>query len=179
MVTEPSRSPWDIQRFDKSHERASFDCGKPPLNEWLQRYAGQYERRDLSRTYVGVRKGLSRILGYYAICNHRVSYRSLSGEQAKGLPRIDVPVILLGRLAVDKTVQGQGLGRHLLMDALRRAKHLSQHVGVRAVEVDAIDDDARNFYLKYGFASLQDDPHHLFLSMQVIRKLDLVPYGGG
>jgi GNAT superfamily N-acetyltransferase len=151
---------WSIERLCRSHDKASFDCGKPALNDWLQRLAGQHERRDLARTYVAVRPNESRVLGYYAVSNHQVSYEALPDEQSKGLPTIDVPVILLGRLAVDRSVQGRGLGSFLLVDALHRAAYISQHIGVRAVEVHAIDDDARRFYLKYGFASLRDDKHH-------------------
>jgi GNAT superfamily N-acetyltransferase len=104
---------------------------------------------------------------------HRVSYEALPEDQARGLPRIDVPVILLGRLAVDKTVQKQGLGAILLLDALARSLHISAQVGIRAVEVDAIDEAAKSFYLKYGFVPLLDDQRHLFLPMQVIRRLQL------
>jgi GNAT superfamily N-acetyltransferase len=168
-------SLWEIQKIDRSHDRASFDCGKTQLNEWIQRLAGQHERRDLSRTYVAVQSGESKVIGYYAISSHQVSYESLSEDLAKGLPVIDIPVVLLGRLAVDKSVQGQGLGAYLLIDALRRANHISRHIGVRAVQVHAIDEHARRFYLKYGFVSLSDDKSHLFLSMQVIRKLNLPP----
>jgi GNAT superfamily N-acetyltransferase len=145
------------------------------LSNWLQQLAGQYERRDLARTYVAVRPGEAQVLGYYVISNHQVSHEALPNEQSKGLPVIDVPVILLGRLAVDRSVQGCGLGAQLLIDALRRVVYISQHIGVRAVEVHAIDDDARRFYLKYGFVSLRDEEHHLFLPMQVIRQLKLPP----
>jgi GNAT superfamily N-acetyltransferase len=166
---------WSIERLGKSHDRASFDCGKPAMNLWLQQLAGQYERRDLARTYVAVQSGEMRVLGYYAMSSHQVSFEALPEEQSRGLPTIDVPVILLGRLAVDWTVQGQGLGECLLIDALRRAQHVSQHTGVRAVEVHAIDSQARRFYQKYGFVSLRDDRHHLFLAMQVVRQLKLPP----
>lgn len=84
-------------------------------------------------------------------------------------------MVLLGRLAVDRSVRGQGLGQHLLIDALRRVAHISEHIGVRAVEVESIDDHARQFYLKFGFVPLLDDQQHLFLPMQVIRKLELPP----
>lgn len=173
MPDQPSA--WIIQRLDKSHDRASFDCGKPELNDWLHRLAGQYERRDLARIYVTVREGDPRVLGYYAISNHVVRYEALPEDQAQGLPTIDIPVVLLGRLAVDKTAQGQGLGAHLLIDALRRAAHISDHIGLRAVEVDVIDETARQFYLKYGFVPLLDDQQHLFLLIHVIRKLELPP----
>jgi len=161
--------------LDKSHQRASFDCGKTSLNEWLQRFAGQYQRRDLARTYVAVRESDPRVVGYYALANHRVCYDALPKDQAQCLPSIDIPVVLLARLAVDKTTQGQGLGQHLLIDALRRVVHISASIGVRAVEVDAIDDHARQFYLKFGFVPLLDDQQHLFLPMPVVRKLDLPP----
>ena len=99
----------------------------------------------------------------------------LPEEQAKGLPTIDIPVVLLGRLAVDKTAQGQGLGQYLLIDALRRVAHISEQIGVRAVEVDALDDQARQFYLKFGFVPLLGHQRHLFLPLHVIRKLKLPP----
>ena len=113
------------------------------------------------------------MLGYYALSNHRVRYDALPEEQAKGLPTIDIPVVLLGRLAVDKGLQGRGLGAYLLIDVLRRANRLSEQIGIRAVEVDAIDENARQFYLKFGFVPLLDDPRHLFLPMAVVRALDL------
>jgi GNAT superfamily N-acetyltransferase len=143
------------------------------LNQWLRQFAGQYERRDLARTYVAVQTGEARVLGYYSISNHQVSFDALRDDQAKGLPTIDIPVVLLGRLAVDRSVQRQGWGEFVLLDALRRTVHVSQQVGVRAVEVHALDEDARRFYLKYGFVALRDDRHHLFLTMQVVRQLKL------
>jgi len=166
---------WTIRRLDNGHDRAAFDCGQPMLNEWLKDRAGQFDRRDLSRTFVATRHGEVRVVGYYAVSTHRVVYEALPAAEAKGLPRLDIPVVLIGRLAVDHTVQGQGLGALLLVDALRRSLQISEQVGIRAVEVDALDDAARNFYLKFGFRSLLDDPRHLFLPMQEIRKLKLAP----
>lgn len=166
---------WTIRRLDKTHDRSAFDCGQPMLNEWLKDRAGQFDRRDLSRTFVATRPDEALALGYYAISTHRVVYDVLPAAEAKGLPRLDVPVVLIGRLAVDQSVQGQGVGALLLVDALRRSVQISEQVGIRAVEVDALDDAARNFYLKFGFRSLLDDPRHLFLPMQEIRKLKLDP----
>ena len=167
---------WKIERLRSSHDRTTFDCGNPILTDWLRQRAGQYDKRDLARTYVARMSGERIVLGYYAISNHRVSHDVLPADQAKGLPRLDVPVVLLGRLAVDRS--GQGMGSLLLVDALRRTQHLAEYVGVRAVEVDAIDHAAREFYLRFGFVPLLDDPNHLFLSVSVIRKLNLPPLGG-
>jgi GNAT superfamily N-acetyltransferase len=164
---------WEIQRFDRVHDRSQFDCGIAQLNDWLRKQVSQYQERDLSRTYVAIPYGASLVRGYYALSMHRVSHDVLPQDQAKGLPPLDVPVVLLGRLAVDKSIQGQGLGALLLLDALARSAHVSHQVGVRAVEVDAIDEAARSFYMKYGFTTLRNDPRHLFLPLHVIRKLNL------
>jgi GNAT superfamily N-acetyltransferase len=145
------------------------------LNEWLKDRADQFDRRNLSRTFVATRPDEVLVVGYYAVSTHRVVYEALPAAEAKGLPRLDVPVVLIGRLAVDHTVQGQGLGALLLVDALRRSLQISEQIGIRAVEVDALDDAARSFYLKFGFRSLLDDPRHLFLPMHEIRKLKLDP----
>ena len=166
---------WTIQKLSRSHDREVFDCGNDVLNDWLRKRVSQYEKRDLSRAYVADREGELRVCGYYAISTHRVRYEALPTEQAKGLPKIDVPVVLLGRLAVDKTAQGQGLGSLLLVDAFRRVELVSIQVGVRAVEVDAMDDAARRFYSKFGFTSLLDDRNHLFLSIKAVRALELPP----
>ena len=166
---------WTIRRLDKAHERSGFNCGQPMLNEWLKDRAGRFDRRDLSRTFVVTRPNEATVLGYYAISTHRVIYDVLPSIEARGLPRLDIPVVLIGRLAVDQSVQGQGLGALLLVDALRRSMQISEQVGIRAVEVDALDDTARNFYLKFGFRPLLDDARHLFLPMQEVRKLKFNP----
>ena len=169
-------STWTVEPFDKQrHDRTGFDCGVPALNEWLTTKISQFEKRDLARTYVLVEDGQTSVKGYYAISNHTVVYEALPEDQAKGLPNIDVPVVLIGQLAVDSKVKGQGLGEFLLLDALRRAEYLSTKIGIQAVEVDAINQAAIRFYKKYGFVSLRDDTRHLFLPMKVIRRLKLPP----
>lgn len=120
---------WTIRRLDKAHDRSAFDCGYPMLNEWLKDRAGQFDRRDLSLTFVATRSNQAVVQGYYAISTHRVIYDVLPATDAKGLPRLDVPVVLIGRLAVDQRVQGQGLGAMLLVDALRRSLQISEQVG--------------------------------------------------
>ncbi len=167
---------WQIKRLERSHARAAFDCGVLLLDDWLKQRAGQSDRKDLSRTYVATQADSNVVLGYYAIATHRVVYDQLPIEQSKGLPRIDIPVVLLARLAVDRSIQGQGLGSLLLIDALRRSMSIADQIGIRAVEVDAFDDQAKRFYLKYGFRELLDDPQHLFLPMHEIRKLNLDPF---
>jgi len=164
-----------VEPFDKNqHDRSAFDCGNVQLNDWLTTKVSQFEQKNLARTYV-LTDGGPVVKGYYALSNHAVVYEALPEDQLKGLPRINMPVVLIGRLAVDRSVQRQGWGEFLLIDALRRAEYLSNKIGIRAVEVDAMDDAALQFYKRYGFLSLKDDPRHLLLPMQIIRKLKLPP----
>lgn len=166
---------WTIRRLDRAHDRSHFDCGQPALNDWLTKLAGQYDRRDLARTFVATQVDSPVVEGYFALSTHRVVHELLPPEESRQLPRLDVPVVLLGRLAVDRAAQGRGLGSLLLVDALRRATQISEQIGVRAVEVDAIDEAARGFYMKFGFRPLLDDPRHLFMPIHEIRKLNLDP----
>jgi GNAT superfamily N-acetyltransferase len=167
---------WNVEPFDRvQHDRSDFDCGVLSLNDWLTTKVSQFEKKDLARTYALVQTGTKIIKGYYSLSNHTVVYGTLPAEQAKGLPQIDMPVVLIGRFAVDLSVQGQKLGEFMLIDALRRAEYLAAKIGIRAVEVHAIDLSARRFYERYGFLTLLDDPNHLFLPMNVVRQLKLPP----
>lgn len=171
-----SGQQWSVEPFERDrHDRTGFDCGISVLNDWLATKVSQYERRDLSRTYVLVEHRLTEIKGFYALSNHTVVYESLPKDQAKGLPQVDVPVVLIGRLAVDVTVQGRSLGEFLLLDALRRCEFLAKKIGIQAVEVEAINEKAKRFYEKYGFLTLADDPRHLLLPMKTVRRLKLPP----
>ena len=172
-MAEAPHQRWSIEKLDRSvHDRASFDCGKQLLNDWIRRLAGQYENRDLARVYVAVRQGDPAVCGFYSLSSHRVSFESLPHDQAKGLPtRISIPAVLLGQLAVDRHEQGHGLGELLLLDALHRTDRLADRVGIRVIVVDAADEDARGFYLKYGFTSLEDDRSHLVMPVTVVRRL--------
>jgi GNAT superfamily N-acetyltransferase len=160
---------WQIERLERSHDRTSFACGKPPLDEFIRRLVSQYEKRNLGRTYVAVRPGDRQVIGYYTLAAGAIAFQNLPAPAAKKLPKHPVPVVLLARLAVDQSAQGQGLGEALLIDALDRCLGLADQVGLHAVEVDAIDQPARAFYEKYGFVPLPDSPLHLFLPLGTIR----------
>ncbi len=160
---------WQIERLAKSHERSGFSCGKWPLDEFIRTLVTQYEKRNLGRSYVGVRPGESRVCGYYTLTSGAVPFLHLPAPAAKKLPKHPVPVILLARLAVDQNAQRQGLGEALLLDALDRCSSMADSLGVYAVEVAAIDQSAKLFYEKYGFVPLLDTDLHLFLAIATIR----------
>ena len=121
---------WAIERLAKHHDRSAFECGQRSLSDWIRQSAGQFMDRDLSRVYVAISPGQSQVLGYYAISNAHIRHDDLPRPNSKRLPRhIDVPVALIGKLAVDRGVQGQGLGAFLLIDALRRIRLLGRPDG--------------------------------------------------
>jgi GNAT superfamily N-acetyltransferase len=137
------------------------------LNAYLKRYSGQHDRKGIGRTYVAIEEGGNRILGFYTISSGAITFDIVP----ENLPHHPVPVALIGRLAVDQSARRWGLGEMLLMHALRSANAAAESVAVYAVVVDALDEHARNFYLKYGFKELADDHLHLYLPMKVINKL--------
>src|SRR5262249_52576235 len=145
-----------------------FCCGKATLDHFLHALVSQYEKRNLGRTYVAVRTGSAQVCGYYTLASGAVSFQNLPAKAAKKLPKHPVPVALLARLAVDQSVQGLGLGRLLLSDALKRCLTLSQQIGIHAIEVDALDQQAKEFYEKFGFVPLLDNAMHLYLPLATI-----------
>jgi GNAT superfamily N-acetyltransferase len=111
-----------------------------------------------------------KVYGYYTLAAGSLPVQNLPPKAARKLPRHPVPVALLGRLAVDQAAQGRRLGAMLLFDALKRCVALSRSIGIYAVEVTAIDESARNFYAKYGFAPRLDGDLHLYLPISTIEK---------
>lgn len=158
-----------VEPFDKAkHQRGSFYCGEPSLDDFLRTLVTQYDKRRIGKTFVAVRPGDSTVLGYYTLASSALAFAHFPPATAKRLPKHPLPVVLLGRLAVDQLIQGVGLGETLLMDALRRSLDLSKSLGVFAVEVVAINDRAVAFYAKYGFMPLLDNARHMYLPMATI-----------
>lgn len=165
--------PWSIEELGSDHDRAAFSCGHGSLDTFLRQFASQNQKTGVSRTFVALMPGERIVRGYYSLAAGSVKVTDLDDVQRKRLPRYPVPVAHLGRLAVDQSVQGRGLGSHLLIDALCRVDRADRELGIHAVEVVAIDAAARGFYLKYGFTPLRDDPQHLFMPLKTVRKLGL------
>lgn len=152
-----------IQPLTGRYDRNAFESGSAQLDTWLRQTAQQHQRRGISKTFVAVSdEEPTRILGYYALTVCEIFTEELPEDLARKLPR-KTPGVRLGRLAVDRSMQGQGLGEHLLMDAIERSRRVLEHVGVHALFVDAKDERAAAFYRKYGFRPLPDDPLRLVL----------------
>lgn len=163
-----------IVRISGEYSFSDFDCGNENLNSFLKNYASQNEKKNISSTYLFVRSNdnnESLVIGYYAISTGELGLNSLSLKEKKKLPRYPVPIIRIVRLAIDLKFQKRGLGKQLLFAALLKTYELSREVGIYAVIVDAIDEEARSFYLKYNFKQFEDNDMSLYLPIKVINQM--------
>ena len=134
--------------LNATHHLDDFDCGEEALNSWLKRNALKNQQNQANRTFVICQN--NNVVGFYALAAGSVSHQFVSGGLRRNMPD-PIPVVVLGRLAIDLAHQGQKLGAALLKDAVLRASAVSQQVGVKALLVHALNDKAKAFYLNYDF----------------------------
>jgi GNAT superfamily N-acetyltransferase len=173
-VSDPKSRRVRFEPLEKHHDRAAFSCVKhPSLDVFLKTQALQQAKKMYSATYVLVaEESPDTIIGYYSLSSTSVLLDRTPASLASRLPRFpDIPATLLARLAVDHQFQGQGYGSQLLIDALLGSYIGGKRIGSAAVIVDAIDDDAKRFYEKYGFVPFEDEPYQLYLPMQAVEAL--------
>jgi len=161
-----------ISPLAKAHERKSFDCGQQDLNRYLREQARQDAEKRVAAPFVLTQPDDLKVLGFYTLSSSLIPVDELPPDLMKRLPRYgQLPVTLLGRLAVDRSAGGQGVGEFLLMDALRRSLEAAQQIASMAVIVEAKDERAENFYRHFDFQPFQQTPLRLFLSMAQVAKL--------
>ncbi|MDQ6745458.1 MAG: GNAT family N-acetyltransferase [Actinomycetota bacterium] len=156
------------EKLSSEHVLDGFACGRASLDVWLAKHAQQAAAADSARTYVVVDFEQGRVVGYHALTAAGLEREAAAARVITGMPRYPVPVVLLARLAVDTSVHRRGLGAWLLRDAMTRTLAASEAVGVRAMLVHAIDDDARAFYVGHGLEPSPTDPLHLMIMIKDI-----------
>ena len=162
-----------IEPLGPHHDRESFACGEPALDDYLRRRASQDTRRRVARVFVAVGAAPREIAGYYTLSAASFEKDELPAGIAKRLPHYPVPAVVIGRLAVSRSFQGRGLGETLLLDPVRRVVRASASIAAYAVVVDAKSDAARAFYERYGFRPFPSTPRRLFLPIETFEKLGL------
>lgn len=158
-----------ITPLDSHHDRNTFVCHELSLDNYIKKQAKRDVKRRVSRVFVASEADSpSTIIGYYTLSSLSILLDELPQEMAKKLPRHPIPAALLRRLAVDHQYQGQGIGRLLLADAIKRALSASRDIAIYAMVVDALNEPAKRFYQQYGFTTLSGQERRLFLPLQSI-----------
>jgi hypothetical protein len=162
--------------FASNHYRrvttgGALTAAKLPLNTFIRQHAAFNHAHGVSRVYVVVKGTDSRVLAYYALSAGTFLRDHLPPDDQAGLPRYPLPTVHLGRLAVDRSCQGQQLGKLLLFHFLKKSCGVAEEIGVFSVDLFSKDEDAKRFYLKYGFIPMQDDAFHLYLPMATLRTM--------
>jgi GNAT superfamily N-acetyltransferase len=154
----------------KHHRLDEFHSGEPALDEWLKRHARAAQASGSARVFVATLDDGETVVGYYALAAAQIAPEDATDRALKGQPQArPVPAILLGRLAVDQSHQGAGLGRSLLQDVLLRCVEAAEAIGARVLLVHAKHDAAKAWYLRYGFEESPTDPLHLVMLMKDVR----------
>ena len=160
---------WHAEAIEKRHDRAGFDCGDTDLNDFLQRHARKSHEKGGAKTFLAIDDtDNTKIIGFYSLSPASVAYERTPEVVKRGLARYEVPVFRLGRLAVDKSVQGQRVGGQLLLAAGRRCLYVSAEAGGVALLIDAKNERVAQWYASYGAAPLLDAPLSLLLPFKTI-----------
>ncbi len=161
-----------LERLTRQHDRSRFDCGIEPLNAYLRQRARQDAEKHVAAPFVLVEPPSRAVLGYYTLSASVLSIGEVAPELARQLPRYpQLPVTLIGRLAVDFRLKGQGCGEYLLMDALHRSLTHSAEIAAMAMVVEAKDETAAAFYRHFDFQPLQSSARRLYLPMKTVQAL--------
>lgn len=160
-MAEASYSP--LVPLDGGHDRTLFDCGVAALNLYLRNYALQNQKRGIVRNYVTTHVQSKVIVGYYSLVYASIGQKLFPPKLLKGLGGYDIPIMLLARLAVDRSEQGKGLGKAMLKDAVLRTMQAAEIAGLKLLLVQAKDESAAEFYHQHGFEPVLNDPLKLFL----------------
>ncbi len=158
-----------IEKLNKNHQKSAFDCDNLLLNNYVQKQAKQDVNRDLSICYVLNDIKDKIVLGYYTLSGNSIDRNDFPPDLMQKMPPsyANLPTILLGRLAIDKTEKGKGFGEILLIDALKRCVDISETLGILAVIVEPVDGNAISFYQKYGFILIPSN-NKMFILIKTI-----------
>lgn len=156
------------QPLTAAHRVEGFDCGKPALDDWARRYARMAQGCGSAKTFVALDE--AKVAGYYSLTVGQVDVLEAPERIRKGMGGYPIPVVLLARLAVDRRYQGRGIGAGLLRDAIRRAFAIAEQAGVRAMLTHPLDEEARRFYLGFGFIPSPLRDNQLLLLLKDARR---------
>jgi GNAT superfamily N-acetyltransferase len=158
-----------IEKLARHHTVDEFDCGQPPLNQFLIRFAFPNQQANASQTYVALNE--AQVIGFYTLVVGAVGYDDAPERLARGLARFPIPIMLLARMGVSQTWQGKGIGAGLIKDAMARTVRAADIAGIRALMVHAKDERARAIYEHFNFTPSSSDPLHLYILIKDLRRI--------
>lgn len=159
-----------IVPISKRIERKDFNCGIDELDQYLRQFAIPNDKKNIGKTFVAALESKpDKPIGYYTVSMAQILFTDLPDSIKKGLPKYPVPAMRIGKLAVDSHFKGMRIGSFLLKDALLRAVNISSEVALNCVIVDALNEVAKSFYLKYGFAAFEENPLTLVITLKTIK----------
>lgn len=147
----------------------NFSCGVSVLDEYLKRFAKSNHKKNIGKTFVLLEENI--VIGFYTISMATIDFHQITEVLRKGLPKYPIPVARIGRLALDITYQGNGLGKFLIFDAFERILEAAETIAAYAIVVDAKDEQSRKFYEKFDFISYENYPFSMFLPIETMRKI--------
>jgi len=160
-----------IEPLKPTHDRTVFQCGVEGLDRYLKKQAKQDIKRRISRVFVATKPDNPKVvIGYCTLSTLSIELNQLPEKIARKLPKHPVPAALIGRLAISNAAQGQGVGKLLLADAIKRTLAVSDQIAIYTMVVDAINDNAIGFCEQFGFTRLSDDSPRLFLPLKSIHR---------
>ncbi len=160
-----------ILPISKNIKKKEFDCGIEDLNRYLRQFAIPNDKKNVGKTFIAVDDADPlQPVGYYTVSMAQIRFEELPEDVRKGLPKYPIPAMRIGKLAVDTSSQGRRIGAFLLKDAFLRAVKISSEVALHFVVVDALNENAKAFYLKYGFIPLGSDSLTLVIALKTIEK---------
>ena len=153
-----------LEQLNVSHRLERFDSGNPAIDKWFRERSMQASLSNSAKTFVLIHD--DSVIAFYSLTVGEIVNAEASARLKAGMSNLSIPVLLLARMAVRKDYQGQGLGKGLLRDAILRTFAISQNAGVRALTTHPVDDNARQFYLKFGFSENPHRPNELYLLLK-------------
>lgn len=159
-----------VELLTKTHDRKSFDCGRDSQNSFLKERARKHAELNYSKTWVAVRKDDPTILGYVTLAMGGIGFENVTDEIRARLPKYPMPVLHVGQLATDYRYQGKGIGPRLLRFAAEQAIMASKSVGCFAIELEADNERARQWYIRRGFIELSPGACRLYQTVAALEK---------
>ncbi|MFG1520325.1 hypothetical protein [Halobacteriovorax sp. ZH1_bin.1] len=159
----------ELEKTTKVKARESFNSGKQSLDDYIKKFAKNASKKGVGQTHTLITETPLKLIGYYTLSSLSIQ-KSLIAKLSS-FPAPEIPGMLMARLAIDSSEQKKGFGKKILVHALTKIEQISVDAAIKIIVVDALDQEAKNYYLQFGFIEFDDEPMKLFMSIETVRKV--------